>query len=52
VNQKVPVDGIVIKGSTSVDESLVTGEAMPVKKSVGDKLIGSTLNLGENILLK
>lgn len=52
VNQKVPVDGIVLKGSTSVDESLVTGEAMPVKKTVGDKLIGSTLNLGENILLK
>ena len=42
--EKVPVDGVVIEGSSSVDESMLTGEAMPVAKGVGDKLIGATLN--------
>jgi Cu+-exporting ATPase len=42
--EKVPVDGIVAEGSSSVDEAMVTGEPMPVAKSVGDKLIGATLN--------
>lgn len=41
---KVPADGTVVKGETSVDESMVTGEALPVVKSVGDSVIGGTIN--------
>jgi Cu+-exporting ATPase len=41
---KVPVDGTVIEGRTSVDESMITGEALPVEKTPGDKVIGGTLN--------
>jgi Cu+-exporting ATPase len=42
--EKVPVDGVVIEGGSAVDESMLTGEPMPVAKHVGDKLIGATLN--------
>jgi P-type Cu+ transporter len=42
--EKVPVDGEVVEGSSAVDESMLTGEPLPVSKSVGDKLIGATLN--------
>ena len=42
--EKVPVDGVVTEGSSSVDESMLTGEPMPVAKRRGDKLIGATLN--------
>ena len=42
--EKVPVDGDVVEGESSVDESMLTGEAMPVSKAVGDKVVGATLN--------
>jgi Cu+-exporting ATPase len=42
--EKVPVDGVVTEGGSAVDESMLTGEPMPVAKGVGDKLIGATLN--------
>lgn len=42
--EKTPVDGVLVEGRSSVDESMVTGESMPVTKSVGDKVIGGTLN--------
>jgi Cu+-exporting ATPase len=41
---KVPVDGRVVEGQTSVDESMITGEPMPVEKNVGDKVTGGTVN--------
>jgi Cu+-exporting ATPase len=42
--EKVPVDGIVVEGSSAVDEAMLTGEALPVSKAAGDEVIGSTLN--------
>ena len=42
--EKIPVDGIVIKGSTSVDESMITGESIPIEKGIKSNVIGATIN--------
>jgi len=47
--EKIPVDGIVIKGRTSVDESMLTGESIPIEKDLGEKIIGSTINKNGSI---
>lgn len=44
VGEKIPVDGEVVEGTTHIDESMLTGESMPVQRSVGDQVIGSTVN--------
>jgi len=42
--EKIPSDGVIIEGETSINESIATGESMPVDKKVGDKVIGATIN--------
>lgn len=49
-NEKVPTDGVIVEGETSIDESMVTGESMPVEKNVGGKVIGGTIN-GNRVFL-
>jgi P-type Cu+ transporter len=51
-NEKIPVDGVVLEGKSSVDESSISGEAMPVFKEIGAKLIGGTLNLQGSFVMK
>ena len=50
--EKVPVDGSVLEGKTTVDESMLTGEAIPVEKGLGDKVIGGTLNNTGSFVMK
>jgi Cu+-exporting ATPase len=50
--EKMPVDGEVVEGLTSVDESMLTGESMPVEKNIGDKIIGASINKNGTIKYK
>jgi len=49
---KVPVDGVVLEGKTAIDESMVTGEPMPVEKTVGDRVTGATVNGTGSVVIK
>jgi Cu+-exporting ATPase len=50
--EKIPVDGVVLEGSSSVDESMVTGEALPVEKHPGAKVIGATVNASGSFVMR
>ena len=50
--EKVPVDGTVLEGTSRVDESMITGEPMPVAKAVGDKVTGATVNGNGSLLIR
>ncbi len=50
--EKFPVDGVIIDGETYVDESMITGESIPIKKNIGDKVVAATLNQNGSIKLR
>jgi Cu+-exporting ATPase len=50
--EKVPVDGVVLEGATSIDESMVSGEPMPVEKHEGDRVVGATVNGTGSIVMR
>jgi Cu+-exporting ATPase len=50
--EKIPVDGSVLEGSSSVDESMITGEAIPVEKTPGSRLIGATVNASGSFIMR
>jgi P-type Cu+ transporter len=50
--EKIPVDGTVLEGSSSVDESMITGESIPIEKKPGDKLIGATVNGTGTVIMR
>ncbi|MFI5262822.1 MAG: heavy metal translocating P-type ATPase, partial [Candidatus Limnocylindrales bacterium] len=50
--EKVPVDGVVVEGQSAVDESMLTGEAIPIEKAVGDRVIGATLNTSGTLVMR
>ncbi|HWI83688.1 MAG TPA: copper-translocating P-type ATPase [Ramlibacter sp.] len=50
--EKVPVDGVVLEGESAVDESMLTGEPLPVTKRAGDKVVGATLNTSGSLVMR
>ncbi len=50
--EKVPVDGVVVEGRSSVDESMITGEPVPVEKAEGDKVVGATMNGNGSLVVR
>jgi len=50
--EKIPVDGIIVDGSSYIDESMLTGEPIPVQKNINDKVIGATINVNSSFLMK
>ncbi|MCK4743137.1 MAG: copper-translocating P-type ATPase [Sulfuriflexus sp.] len=50
--EKLPVDGVIIEGHSSIDEAMLTGEPLPVQKAVGDKVVGSTLNKSGSFIMQ
>ncbi|MBL9036779.1 MAG: cadmium-translocating P-type ATPase [Rhodospirillaceae bacterium] len=50
--EKVPVDGVVVEGRSSIDESMITGEPVPVEKQAGDKVIGATINGNGSLVMR
>jgi Cu+-exporting ATPase len=50
--EKIPVDGVVIEGHSSVDESMITGESVPVEKNAGDRVIGATVNASGSFIMR
>lgn len=51
-NERIPIDGVVADGKSRVDESMITGESVPVAKEVGDELFGGTINGNSNLVMK
>jgi heavy metal translocating P-type ATPase len=50
--EKIPVDGVITEGETSIDEAMITGEPMPVNKTIGDKVSSGTINGNQSFLMK
>jgi Cu+-exporting ATPase len=50
--EKIPIDGVVISGNSSVDEKLLTGESIPVEKNVGSEVIGATINKNGSLTIQ
>ena len=50
--EKVPVDGVILDGRSSIDESMVTGESLPVEKQTGDRVIGATMNASGSFIMR
>src|SRR5699024_842376 len=50
--EKIPVDGIILEGETSVDESMITGEPVPVRKTEGDSINSGTINGNHSFVMK
>ncbi len=50
--ERIPVDGIIIEGTSSIDESMMTGESLPTERSLGDKVLGGTLNQNSYLKIK
>jgi P-type E1-E2 ATPase len=50
--EKVPVDGVVLEGTSSIDESMISGEPIPVEKKTGDRVTGATVNANGSLIIR